>query len=309
MDGKLINRLEHLVNAFACSRTSCSFMMKLGELVFGIRREDWINVAWEVFNEVDNIIMRNGYQIMVVLTFPLKFSDHEMKAPSRLSLNVLDKYISPGIILTRLSLESYVSENKCVQMPRFDDSRQPYKFYYSQYWSYGDFRRSIDILPTDYCGMANAGFCRNDDSKLAYIVESWVNDFAMNPDANSVSDDIDYFVRNIRRNDWISASWDVYQMANDIITHNGYFMSAILIFRLKDSNSKRNAPVKLSTTVLHKSTPPSIVLTRIAPEKWQMSEKCVLLQEYSEDHPEYMFCYSQYWLDGDYSRSVDVFVK
>ena len=155
-------------------------------------------------------------------------------------------------------------------MPRFDDSRQPYKFYYSQYWSYGDFRRSIDILPTDYCGMANAGFCRNDDSKLAYIVESWVNDFAMNPDANSVSDDIDYFVRNIRRNDWISASWDVYQMANDIITHNGYFMSAILIFRLKDSNSKRNAPVKLSTTVLHKSTPPSIVLTRIAPEKWQI---------------------------------------
>lgn len=303
-----MNKLENWVNEFSSIRTSCSMMNQLAELVFEIRREDWISTAFEVFNEVNGIIRRKGYQMMAVLTFPLNFSDHEMKAPSKFSLNVMNKYISPGIILTRVSQEKYIAENKCIHIPRYEIPNQPYKFYYSQYLSYGDYRRSIDIIMPDCCfESVTVDCCRIHDMKLEYLLEAWINNFIMNPKELG-ADDIDYFIRNIKRDNWIAASWDIYRIVNDIIVRNGYPVNSVLTFMLKCSNSKRTPPLKLSTAVLHKYTPPGITLIRTTSENWLMGQNCIPVHEYDRSSA-YRFYYCQSWIDGSYSRSIEVFAK
>lgn len=267
MDGKLTLRIENLISDFNLQNKLCTIAISLTDITDDpYEKKKWIPTAWEVYEKMNTIIKKHSYPIMAVLNFPLKPSDHQMAAPTRLSNYVIyHRYAADsGIILTRISSEEYLIENKCIELKYVQDEHTDCKFYYSQYWSHGMFRRFIDILPSEpfignFTGTRKYTLL---DPKMAYLLEGEIMKYAQDPDYQYLQE-MDYILPYVQRKNWIEAAWDMFHIVEDIITQNNFAFRCILNFQLKQRyyTTPRHIPKELSLNVLNNATPPCFTLS------------------------------------------------
>ena len=90
----------------------------------------------------------------------------------------------------------------------------------------------------------------------------WILQGAANPSIKENSQHIDFFDGSIMRNDWLRRSLSLYKDGCRFIKQERLSISMCLVLYLKDKYIERVIPDRLSTSVIHKVTPPEFVLFR-----------------------------------------------
>lgn len=90
----------------------------------------------------------------------------------------------------------------------------------------------------------------------------WILQGIASPTIEEKSQHIDFFDGRIKRNDWLRRSLSFYKDGCRFIKQEQLNISMCLVLYLKDHYIRRVIPSRLSTSVIHKVTPPEFVLFR-----------------------------------------------
>ena len=138
----------------------------------------------------------------------------------------------------------------------------------------------------------------------------WIMNFSMSGEKVWDQRDIDYFIKNIKRNKWIDYAWDIYNFIVHVNEEENLGISVCLTFPLYNSQYPRKAPnYYLKTKALSKSSPPGISLAKDHSHEILLNNEANILRDYNIKYPGNYCYFIQKYDDGVYWRWIDIMPK
>ena len=138
----------------------------------------------------------------------------------------------------------------------------------------------------------------------------WIMNFSMSGEKVWDQRDIDYFIKNIKRNKWIDYAWDIYNFIVHVNEEENLGISVCLTFPLYNSQYPRKAPnYYLKTKALSKSSPPGISLAKDHSHEILLNNEANILRDYNIKYPGNCCYFIQKYDDGVYWRWIDIMPK
>lgn len=146
--------------------------------------------------------------------------------------------------------------------------------------------------------------------KQTQRILDWIMNFSMSGEKVWDQRDIDYFIKNIKRNKWIDYAWDIYNFIVHVNEEENLGISVCLTFPLYNSQYPRKAPnYYLKTKALSKSSPPGISLAKDHSHEILLNNEANILRDYNIKYPGNCCYFIQKYDDGVYWRWIDIMPK
>ena len=146
--------------------------------------------------------------------------------------------------------------------------------------------------------------------KQTQRILDWIMNFSMSGEKVWDQRDIDYFIKNIKRNKWIDYAWDIYNFIVHVNEEENLRISVCLTFPLYNSQYPRKAPnYYLKTKALSKSSPPGISLAKDHSHEILLNNEANILRDYNIKYPGNCCYFIQKYDDGVYWRWIDIMPK
>lgn len=146
--------------------------------------------------------------------------------------------------------------------------------------------------------------------KQTQRILGWIMNFSMSGEKVWDQRDIDYFIKNIKRNKWIDYAWDIYNFIVHVNEEENLGISVCLTFPLYNSQYPRKAPnYYLKTKALSKSSPPGISLAKDHSHEILLNNEANILRDYNIKYPGNCCYFIQKYDDGVYWRWIDIMPK
>jgi hypothetical protein len=147
--------------------------------------------------------------------------------------------------------------------------------------------------------------------KQSKLVLEWLSEFINDPTVSYDQRDIDFFINNLSRNDWIERAWDIFMFIIQTIQSESYDVTVCLSFTLEPYNRPKKASnYFIKTKALSKSSPPGISLMRGRYQHFIKESTCSSLNSYDKKYNKKYKCIHCYFLqlmDCDvYNRWIDI---
>ena len=78
--------------------------------------------------------------------------------------------------------------------------------------------------------------------KQSKLLSEWLSEFINDPTVSYDQRDIDFFINNLSRNDWIERAWDIFIFIIQTIQSESYDVTVCLSFTLEPYNRPKKAP-------------------------------------------------------------------
>lgn len=174
----------------------------------------------------------------------------------------------------------------------------------------GEHDRSVGSGHVPLGGTKKRNFWINMTGKQTQRILDWIMNFSMSGEKVWDQRDIDYFIKNIKRNKWIDYAWDIYNFIVHVNEEENLGISVCLTFPLYNSQYPRKAPnYYLKTKALSKSSPPGISLAKDHSHEILLNNEANILRDYNIKYPGNCCYFIQKYDDGVYWRWIDIMPK